>query len=79
MYTDILNNNLGESGYREISAVTLMRFYGEQTPFLFASLKYYSTFSPKKLTPEERLRRYIKWKYGDLNNKVKKEKSKDKL
>ena len=79
MYIDTLNNNLGEFGYREIPAVTSMRFYGEKTPFLFASLKYYSTFSPKKLTPEERLRRYIKWKYGDLNNKVKKEKSKDKL
>ena len=77
MYTDILNNNLGESGYREIPAATNMRFYGEQTPFLFAFLTRIS--SPKKLTPEERLRRYIKWKYGDLNNKVKKEKSKDKL
>ena len=70
MYTDTLNNNLGESGYREVPAVTNMRLYGDSSPFLFAFLNRIS--SPKKLTPEERLRRYIEFKYGKLNVKVEK-------
>ena len=70
MYIDTLNDNLGESGYREAPAEGFMRF-GEHTPVLFACLSH-RTNSPKKNTPAERLRRYIEFKYGKLNVKVKK-------
>jgi len=71
--TDILNNKLGESGYREVLAVN-GRFRGAQSPLL--SVLNNRINSPKKLTPEERLRRYIEFKYGKLNANKKKEKRK---
>ena len=71
MYTDILKKDLGESGCREASAVGVLRLQAEFNSFPFAFL-YRRTNSPKKLTPEERLRRYIEFKYGKLNVKVEK-------
>ena len=71
VYTDILNSNLGESGYREVPGTDIVRFQAEFNSFPFAFL-YRRTNSPKKLTPEERLRRYIEFKYGKLNVKVEK-------
>ena len=76
MFTDILNKGLGEFGHRETPTATNMRFYGDKTSFLFAFLSRISSPkkfpSPKrKLTPEERLRRYVQLKYGKLNVKKK--------
>ena len=72
MYTDILSKDLGEFGNREVPTATNMRFYGDKTSFLFAFLSRISSPkkfpSPKrKLTPEERLRRYVEFKYGKLD------------
>ena len=77
MYTDTLSNNLGESRYREILAVTIMRFKAELNSCPFASLSRIS--SPKKNTPGEILRRYIELKYGKIDKSgklVKKNKDK---
>ena len=74
--TDILNNNLGEFGNREILTVK-GRFNGEySTPFLFVLNSRISSprkFPPpkRKTTPEERLRKYVEIKYGRLNVKKK--------
>ena len=73
MSIDILNNKLGESRYREVLAVN-GRLRGVQSPLL--SVLNNRINSPKKLTPEERLRRYIEFKYGKLNANKKKEKRK---
>ena len=71
MSTDILNKKKGESDNREMSAVNKMRFGEHLTPFLNALPN--RTSSPKKirnkekkLTPVERLRRYIELKYGKI-------------
>ena len=79
MYTDTLNNNLGEFGYREVPTETMMRF-GVHTPFLSASLNRISspkkTFirKKKKMDPAERLRRYVELKYGKMSDTKKKKK-----
>jgi hypothetical protein len=74
VYTDILNNKLGEFSDRE--ALTFKRrFRGGQSPLLSVSNKRNS--SPKKITPVERLRRYIEFKYGKINVKKKEVKGKD--
>ena len=73
VYTDILNNKLGESGYREVLAVN-GRFRGAQSPLL--SVLNNRISSPKKLTPIERLRKYIEFKYGKIDAEKKKEKRK---
>ena len=74
VYTDILNNKLGESGYREVLAVN-GRFRGVQPSLLFVLNNRIN--SPKKLTPEERLKRYIEFKYGKLNVQKKNKDKKD--
>ena len=63
MYTDTLNNKLGESKCREDLATGVF-FWATLTPFPFHPS---GVNSPKKLTPEERLRRYIELKYGKKN------------
>lgn len=63
VYIDTLNNKLGESGYRE-SLATGVFFWATLTPVPF---HLGSVNSPKKLTPEERLRRYIEQKYGKMH------------
>ena len=63
MYIDTLNNKLGESGYRENSAIGVF-YWATLTPFPFHPS---GVNSPKKLTPEERLRRYVEQKYGKIN------------
>ena len=68
MSIDILNNKLGEINYRKISTAK-RRFRGVQSPFLSAFNS--KSCSPKKLAPEERLRRYVELKYGKLNVKKK--------
>ena len=73
MYTDILNNKLGEAGYREVLAVN-GRFRGVQPSLLFVLNNRIN--SPKKLTPIERLRKYIEFKYGKIDAEKKKEKRK---
>tara|TARA_R100000700_G_scaffold39883_2_gene53836 strand:- start:1633 stop:1863 length:231 start_codon:yes stop_codon:yes gene_type:complete len=65
---DILNNKLGEFSDREALTVA-GRFRGSQQPLL--SALNHRICSPKKLTPEERLRRYVELKYGKLNVKKK--------
>jgi len=70
VYTDILNNNLGESGYRENPAIVVFS-WATLTPFPFHPD---SVNSPKKLTPEERLRKYVEQKYGKINVQKKKNK-----
>tara|TARA_R100000458_G_scaffold33504_1_gene30840 strand:+ start:390 stop:593 length:204 start_codon:yes stop_codon:yes gene_type:complete len=60
---------LGESGFRERSAIKV--FFGAiLMPFPF---HINSINSPKKLTPEERLRRYVEQKYGRMDVQKKKE------
>jgi len=58
---------LGEFGYREVPA-GVGCFYGEGVlPYLVMPFPFHQclpTRSPKKLSPEERLRRYIEQKYG---------------
>jgi len=76
VFTDILSKDLGEFGNREVPTATKMRFYGDKTSFLFAMFNLTSSPrkipSPKrKITPEERLRRYVQLKYGKLNVKKK--------
>ena len=71
--TDILNNKLGESRYREVLAVN-GRLRGVQSPLL--SVLSNRINSPKKLTPIERLRKYIEFKYGKIDAEKKKEKRK---
>ena len=73
MSTDILNNKLGESRYREVLAVN-GRLRGVQSPLL--SVLSNRINSPKKLTPIERLRKYIEFKYGKIDAEKKKEKRK---
>ena len=71
MSTGILSNNLGEFSNRETLG-GFKRFYGDKTSFLFAMFNLTSSPrkipSPKrKITPEERLRRYVEFKYGKLD------------
>ena len=54
---------MGEFGYREKPTVKMF-FEAILMPFPFHRD---SVSSPKKLTPEERLRRYVEQKYGKLN------------
>jgi hypothetical protein len=70
VYIDTLNNKLGESRYREDLAIGVF-FWATLTPFPFHPN---SVNSPKKLTPEERLRRYVELKYGKKNVHKKKKK-----
>jgi|TARA_R110002020_G_scaffold118349_1_gene270565 hypothetical protein len=63
VYTDTLNNKLGESKYREDLASGVF-FWATLTPFPFHPS---GVNSPKKLTPEERLRRYVEQKYRKKN------------
>ena len=72
MSTGTSSKGLGEFGNRETPTATNMRFYGDKTSFLFAFLSRISSPkripSPKrKITPEERLRRYVEFKYGKLD------------
>ena len=63
VYIDTLNNKLGEPKYREsLDAEVFFWTTLESFPFHLGSVN-----SPKKLTPEERLRRYIELKYGKIN------------
>ena len=79
MYTDTLNKDLGESGYREESADLSIRFGANTVPFLSISdirisspKKIYIGKRKKKMDPAERLRRYIELKYGKLSDNKKK-------
>ena len=63
VYIDTLNNKLGESKCREDLAGEVF-FWTTLTSFPF---HLSSVNSPKKLTPEERLRRYIEQKYGKMH------------
>lgn len=79
MYTDTLNKDLGESGYREESAGLGIYFGANTVPFLSISdirisspKKIYIGKRKKKMDPAERLRRYIELKYGKLSDNKKK-------
>ena len=65
---------MGEFGYREKPTVKMF-FEAILMPFPFHRD---SVSSPKKLTPEERLRRYIELKYGRMNVQKKKNKNVEK-
>ena len=74
MSTDIINNNFGEFDNCEVS-IGIKYFFDEKTSFLSTFIQ---TSSPKripspkrKITPEERLRKYVELKYGKLNVKKK--------
>tara|TARA_R110000824_G_scaffold394282_1_gene593950 strand:+ start:2344 stop:2604 length:261 start_codon:yes stop_codon:yes gene_type:complete len=79
VYTDTLNKDLGESGYREESAGLGIYFGANTVPFLSISdirisspKKIYIGKRKKKMDPAERLRRYIELKYGKLSDNKKK-------
>ena len=60
---------MGESGFREEPAIKVIS-WAILMPFPF---HINSVSSPKKLTPEERLRRYVEQKYGRMDVQKKKE------
>ena len=69
-FTGTLSDDLGEFGYREVPA-GVWCFYGRGVlPQLIMPFPFHQclpTRSPKKLSPEERLRRYIEQKYGVMD------------
>ena len=65
---------MGEFGYREVPTVNMF-FRANLMPFPFHRDRIYS---PKKLTPEERLRRYVELKYGKMSDNKKKNKNVEK-
>jgi len=79
VFIGILNNGLGEFGYREVPA-GVWCFYGRGVlPQLIMPFPFHQclpTRSPKKIGPEERLRRYVEQKYGAIDVS---KKSKDKI
>ena len=86
MYTDTLNKDLGESGYREESADLSIRFGANTVPFLSVSdvrisspkKNYIGKRKKKKMDPAERLRRYVELKYGKIGDNKKKNKNVEK-
>ena len=86
MYTDTLNKDLGESGYREESADLSIRFGANTVPFLSVSdvrisspkKIYIGKRKKKKMDPAERLRRYVELKYGKIGDNKKKNKNVEK-
>jgi len=86
VYTDTLNKDLGESGYREESADLSIRFGANTVPFLSVSdvrisspkKIYIGKRKKKKMDPAERLRRYVELKYGKIGDNKKKNKNVEK-
>ena len=86
MYTDTLNKDLGEAGYRKESADLSIRFGANTVPFLSVSdvrisspkKIYIGKRKKKKIGPTERLRRYVELKYGKIGDNKKKNKNVEK-
>ena len=86
VYTDTLNKDLGESGYREESADLSIRFGANTVPFLSVSdvrisspkKNYIGKRKKKKIDPAERLKRYVELKYGKMSDNKKKNKNVEK-